>query len=88
MAGALLPGDSRPSIVEAAFELEEELELAMSNGGGSKINYEDFYDEEQWGGSEKTPVVTENEDSINEAIMLELQAAEIKAKKLQQQRGR
>mmetsp|Transcript_26134 Transcript_26134/g.72059 ORF Transcript_26134/g.72059 Transcript_26134/m.72059 type:complete len:677 (+) Transcript_26134:268-2298(+) len=77
MSGALLPGDTSPTLVEAALELEE----LESN---SKLLFDDFYGED---GAEKTS--SDGSNSIGEEeLLLQLQEADMKAVKKAQQRGR
>eukprot|EP00957_Ditylum_brightwellii_P023159 1747568-Ditylum_brightwellii.AAC.1 len=82
-ADALLPGDSRPSVVEAAFEMEEDFERAMmEQGEGGMFAYDDFYSEEE-GGETK-----EEEEEIDPNMLLQLKQIDLKAQKKAQQRGR
>lgn len=76
MSGALLPGDARPSIVEAALEFEEEIERAMEEQAG----FEDFYDSQE--------KMSEANDDIDPDLLLQLQDVDLKSSKKAQQRGR
>ena len=73
MAGALLPGDSSPTMVEAAMEMEEEDQAALT--------YSDFYEP---GDESKGASSTD----ISPELLLELQDTDVKATKKAQQRGR
>ncbi|CAB9526544.1 protein DnaK [Seminavis robusta] len=81
MAGALLPGDTSPTIVEAAMQMEEEF--------SSSLMFEDFYDEESL---DKKEDPTSDDSDIDETILLQLQdgldETSVKAQKRAQQRGR
>lgn len=76
MSGALLPGDARPSVVEAALEFEEEIERAMEEQAG----FEDFYDSQE--------KMSEANDDIDPDLLLQLQDVDLKSSKKAQQRGR
>lgn len=78
MSGALLPGDSRPSVVEAALEMEQELQQQQED---EELLFDDFYNDEEEG--------VDDEVSIeDERILLQLQEADVKQAKKAQQRGR
>jgi molecular chaperone DnaK (HSP70) len=72
MAGALLPGDSSPSIVEAALELEEEANRE------DMLAFDDFYNEKAKKGA----------DEMDSNMLLEVQKMNMKEAKKAQQRGR
>jgi molecular chaperone DnaK (HSP70) len=76
MSGALLPGDARPSVVEAALEFEEEIERAMKEEAG----FEDFYDSQEKMGNAV--------NDIDPDMVLQLQSVDMKEAKKAQQRGR
>jgi molecular chaperone DnaK (HSP70) len=76
MAGALLPGDARPSAVEYALEREEEIEQAMRDPAA----FGDFYASEG--------ETAEKDDGIDPDILLQLQQLDMKEAKKSQQRGR
>jgi molecular chaperone DnaK (HSP70) len=88
VSGALLPGDSRPSVVEAALEMEQRLQLQQQQQGDEELIFDDFYkdeneDEDELDGDE------DDEDPIeDERILLQLQEADVKQAKKAQQRGR
>lgn len=80
MSGALLPGDSSPSIVAAALELEEEEQ--ERNSDIEKLEFADFY-------SETPPIDTATEfDDIDSEILFTLKNVEMKDAKKAQQQGR
>lgn len=91
MSGAMLPGDARPSVVEAAFEMEEELERALREAkDGSPIVFEDFYNDEE--GKELAASATVASPSevadVDPDMLLELQELDMKERKRAQQKGR
>lgn len=86
MAGALLPGDARPGVVEAALELEEELERAMRESNGAPISFDDFYKETE-GKDLATTELIETED-VDSDMLLELRELDLREQKRAQQKGR
>lgn len=76
MSGALLPGDSSPSAVDAALEMEEEYQRAASTGA----TFEEFYGEDG-----EAPAV---DNDVAPDMLLQLQERELKAAKKAQQKGR
>jgi molecular chaperone DnaK (HSP70) len=78
MSGALLPGDSSPTIVEAALELEEEETTVR----GSSFSFGEFYDESDAGSLSETDL------DANYNLLLNVQEMDMKAAKKAQQRGR
>eukprot|EP00977_Amphora_coffeiformis_P027435 scaffold34612_cov165-Amphora_coffeaeformis.AAC.1 len=72
MAGALLPGDTSPTLVEAALDMEE------WDKEDESLAFGDFYDEEN--GNEK--------EDIDSDTLLQLQEAALKEAKRAQQKGR
>jgi molecular chaperone DnaK (HSP70) len=76
MAGALLPGDTSPTLVDAALELEE---MGKADGEDDSMLFGDFYDQDS--GNIK-------EEEINDEILLQLQDAALKGAKRAQQKGR
>jgi molecular chaperone DnaK (HSP70) len=73
MSGALLPGDSSPSVVASALELEEE----MRDDGSNNLEFDDFYRDGD----------AESADS-NPDILLAVQITSMKDAKRSQQGGR
>jgi len=91
IAGALLPGDSRPSLVEAAMELEEELDRAMSKSeGGELLAFEDFYagDEGRDLAASATVASPKELEGIDSDTLQQLQEFDMKERKKAQQKGR
>ena len=89
MSEALLPGDSRPSAVEAAMEMEEELERAMTEGDET-LAFDDFYMDDEGiklAAFANTASTTEVE-GVDPNILLQLQVADTKQRKKEQQNGR
>lgn len=89
MSEALLPGDARPSVVEAAIEMEEELERAMSEGSGT-LAFDDFYmdDEGIALAAFASTASPEEVQDVDPDILLQLQTADAKQRKKDQQGGR
>jgi molecular chaperone DnaK (HSP70) len=89
MSEALLPGDARPSVVEAAIEMEEELERAMSEGSGT-LAFDDFYmdDEGMALAAFASTASPEEVQDVDPDILLQLQSADAKQRKKDQQGGR
>jgi len=89
MSEALLPGDARPSVVEAALEMEEEMERAMSEGDGN-LSFEDFYMDPE--GIELAAFANiaspADVQDVDPNILLQLRAADTKQRKKDQQNGR
>jgi sugar (pentulose or hexulose) kinase len=75
MAGALLPGDTSPTAVEAALEMEAEEEE-------DNLAFDAFYREEN--GNENDP----SEDEETAALLLALDEVSVKDRKRAQQKGR
>jgi molecular chaperone DnaK (HSP70) len=76
MAGALLPGDTSPTIVEAAMQMEEEQ--------SDSLVFEDFYKPDVHNSDHD-----HNNHNVDEAILLQLNdAITVKEQKKAQQRGR
>jgi len=73
MSGALLPGDTSPTLVEAALEMEEVRD---------SLEFQDFYGDDDDGDQEDSSSDQDNE------LLLQLQEADMKAAKKAQQRGR
>ena len=89
MSEALLPGDSRPSAVEAAMEMEDELEQATTNNNGN-LAFNDFYTEDEGmklAAFANIASATEVE-GVDPNILLQLQVADTKQRKKEQQNGR
>lgn len=74
MSGALLPGDTSPTLVEAALEMEE------LSKGDEAMSFGDFYSEKGEG--------TNGKDDIDSDTLLQLQEAAMKEAKKAQQKGR
>ena len=89
MSEALLPGDSRPSAVEAAMEMEEELERAMTEGDET-LAFDDFYmdDEGMKLAAFANTASTTEVEGVDPNILLQLQVADTKQRKKEQQNGR
>jgi molecular chaperone DnaK (HSP70) len=79
LGGAMLPGDTNPSAVEAVLQMEEELEMELARNAGT---FENFFDEES-GEAKADP-----DDDISEATLLQLKNYDLKDRKKMQQRGR
>ena len=91
MSGAMLPGDARPSVVEAAFEMEEEMERAMREAkDGSPIAFNDFYSDEQGKELAARATVASPSDvaDVDSDMLLQLQELDFKERKRAQQKGR
>lgn len=76
MSGALLRGDSSPSIVAAALELEEEEQAARA----VPLEFEDFYGGDAMAGATSIDVESD--------LLVAFQVSEMKEAKKSQQRGR
>ena len=72
MSGALLPGDTSPTLVDAALEMEE------WSSDEDTLSFGDFYEEEG----------ATDEDSIDTDTLLQLQEAALREAKRAQQKGR
>jgi molecular chaperone DnaK (HSP70) len=81
MSGALLPGDSSPTIVDAALALEEEEQAARE-----LASFEEFYKEVDEAEDGDSP--TSDEEDIESSLLLELQDIDMREAKKAQQRGR
>lgn len=79
LGGAMLPGDTNPSAVEAVLQMEEELDMELARNAGK---FENFFDEES-GEAKPDP-----DDDISEATLLQLKNYDLKDRKKMQQRGR
>lgn len=79
LGGAMLPGDTNPSAVEAVLQMEEELEIELARNAGK---FENFFDEDS-GEAKADP-----DDDISEATLLQLKNYDLKDRKKMQQRGR
>ena len=91
VSGALLPGDSRPSVVEAALAMEAEFEEAMSASGmGQPLVFDDFYAAEEEKELAAQTAIADPQDvaDIDPDILLQLQQVDMKERKKAQQRGR
>lgn len=84
LAQALLPGDARPNLVEAALRMEEEMDDAMNRGG--KLSFDDFFTEDEDDAS--STMAEESNSDIDPKILLQLQAQDLKSRKKEQQGGR
>ena len=82
MAGALLPGDTSPTLVEAALEMEEE----WNKGRGDSLAFGDFYEQENDNNAENSNDV--EVDEIDSNTLLQLEKAALKETKRAQQKGR
>lgn len=78
MSGALLPGDSSPSIVAAALELEQEEQAAREES----LEFDDFYSDNDKVG------ITATSDDIDTHMLFALQDMDMKEAKKAQQKGR
>jgi hypothetical protein len=90
MSGALLPGDARPNAVEAAIEMEEELERAMKALPGSSLAFEEFYSDAEGIELAAAANVAAPKDvqDVGQDILLQLQELDLKERKKAQQKGR
>jgi len=86
MAQALLPGDARPDLVEAAIRMEEEIEEAMNAANSDQFDFEDFFSDEE-SSTVRNEINTE-EDEIDPKILSQIRAEDINARKREQQGGR
>lgn len=86
MAQALLPGDARPDLVEAAIRMEEEIEEAMNAENSDQFDFEDFFSDEE-SSTVRNEINTE-EDEIDPKILSQMRAEDINARKREQQGGR
>jgi molecular chaperone DnaK (HSP70) len=91
MSGVMLPGDARPSVVEAAFEMEEEMERAMREAqAGAPMAFQDFYNDDE--GKELAAIATvappADVADVNPDMLLHLQELDMKERKRAQQKGR
>lgn len=80
LAGAMLPGDASPSAVEAVLKMEEEMDM---NFAQNEDWFSNFYDE-------KGEANTQDNDnsSISNDILLQLNEYSLKEQKNKQQKGR
>ena len=89
MSGAMLPGDARPSAVEAALSREEEREQAMIESE-VPIAFDDFYKDNE--GKELAASATVASPSyvadVESLLLLQLQEFDMKERKRAQQKGR
>jgi len=93
LAGAMLPGDSSPSAVEAVLQMEEELDMELADNAA---RFEDFYDEESGeakSDSDRTATATaggdpDPDDEISAEMLLQLKEHDFKNQKKKQQKGR
>ncbi len=82
MGGAMLPGDTSPSAIEAVLQLEEELEMELAE---NSMRFDSFFDE----CGEANNDISQNGDSdISEEMLLQLKQFDVKDQKKKQQRGR
>ena len=91
MSGAMLPGDARPSVVEAAFEMEEEMERAMRKAkDGSPVGFQDFYMDDTGKELAASASVASASDvaDVDPDMLLQLQELDMKERKRAQQKGR
>lgn len=91
MSGVMLPGDARPSVVEAAFEMEEEMEKSMREAqAGAPMAFQDFYNNDE--GKELAAIATvaspANVADVNPDVLLQLHELDMKGRKRDQQKGR
>ena len=82
MSGALLPGDTSPSIVEAALELEEEQQQQAARE--ELLAFDDFYKDD----NEKGKKEDRADNNVDTNQLLELQEMDMRQAKKAQQRGR
>ena len=85
MAGAMLPGDARPSVVEAALEMEEELQHAMD-----EAPFDDFYNDGEGKdlAASATVAAASDLENVDQVLLLQLQEIDMKERKRSQQKGR
>lgn len=92
MSGAMLPGDARPSVVEAAFEMEEEMERAMRQAQDESrtLAFEDFYNDDTGKELAATATISSPSDvaDVDQDMLLQLQELDMKERKRAQQKGR
>jgi hypothetical protein len=92
MSGAMLPGDARPSVVEAAFEMEEEMERAMRQAQDESrtLAFEDFYNDDTGKELAATATISSPSDvaDVDPDMLLQLQELDMKERKRAQQKGR
>lgn len=91
ISGAMLPGDARPSVVEAAFAREAEMEQAMREvEAGAPITFEDFYKDDDGKELAASATVASPSDvaNVEPLLLLQLQELDMKGRKRAQQKGR
>jgi molecular chaperone DnaK (HSP70) len=84
LAGALLPGDSRPQVAEAAIQMEQEFQQQQAQRAAS-VEFDDFFSSED---DEDTDAVTASSSAPSSLLQTADDKIDLKALRKQQQSSR